>query len=121
MKLIRKRFDIQVSAEGEEVKEDFELEKTVKKVRGIALTSDRDDLLFYRGSQKIEVAGTEVFPEGYESKMLMTGISLDPNKRYYEVDLEPGNGIVSIRFQDTAHANAPFVAYRVSLYIEAEV
>ena len=121
MKIIRKRFDIQVSASGEIVKDDFELEKTVKRITGMMLTSDRDDLLFYRGSQGIDVNGREVFPDDYESKLLMSGISLQPNKRYFEMDTEPGNGIISINFQDTDHPAATFAAYRVSLYIEAEV
>ena len=120
-KIIRKRFDLQITALGDVVKDDFELEKTVKRVKGITLTSDRDDMLFYRGSQKIEINGTEIFPEEYESKLLMTGISLAPNHRYFAVDMEPGNGIVSIKYTDTDHVLAPFVTYRVSLYLELEV
>ena len=121
MKTIRKRFDIQVAALGDKVKADFELEKTVKTITGMLLTSDRDDLLFYRGSQKIEVNGQEVFPEDYESKLLMSGISLQPNHRFFEMETDPGNGIVSITFQDTDHPAVAFATYRVSLYVQAEV
>ena len=106
---------------GEKVKADFELEKTVKKITGLLLTSDRDDMLFYRGSQKIDVNGQEVFPEEYESKLLMCGISLQPNLRFFELDLDPGNGIVLITFQDTDHPTVAFAAYRVSLYVQAEI
>lgn len=123
-KIIRKRFDIQVTAIGELVKKDFQLEKTIRKITGLAITSDRDDLIFYRGSQKIELNGGEIFPDGYESKLLIAGISLDPNDRYYsllESEGEIGNGIISIAYQDTDHPLAPFAAYRVSLYVEAEV
>lgn len=123
-KIIRKRFDIQVATLGELVKKDFQLEKTIKQIVGLTITSDRDDLLFYRGSQKIEINGAEIFPDGYESKLLIAGISLAPNDRYYtllESEGEIGNGIVSISYQDTDHPLAPFNAYRVSLYIEAEV
>lgn len=120
MKIIRKRFDIPVAASGDKVKKDFELEKTIKRITGLLVTSDRDDMLFYRGSQKIEINGREVFPEDYESKLLMSGISLQPNKRYFEADIEAGNGIVSVTYQDTDHPAATFTAYRISLYIQAE-
>jgi len=123
-KIIRKRFDIQVAALGDLVKKDFQLEKTINKITALTVTSDRDDLLFYRGSQKIEINGAEIFPDGYESKLLLSGISLAPNDRYYtllESEGEIGNGIISLSYQDTDHPLAPFAAYRVSLYIEAEV
>lgn len=119
-KTIRKRFDINLTASGERVKEDFQLEKTIGKIKGLTITSDRDDLLYYRGSQQIEIGGTEIFPEGYEAKLLMTGVSLRPDHRYFPVDIEAGNGIISIAYQDTDHPAAAFAAYRVSIYIEAE-
>ena len=50
------------------VKEKFELDKTVKIIKGIKLTSDREDLLFYRGTQRVVVNGKERFEDNYESK-----------------------------------------------------
>ena len=118
-KIIRKRFDIQVTEANKTYKEDFELEKHTRLVRGILVTSDRDDLLYYRGSQKIELNNEELFPEDYESKLLLSGLNVPPNKRYYFIgDLEPGNGIIEMDYTDTDHAKAPFEPYRVSLYVE---
>ena len=119
-KTIRKRFDLSVNTTGERVKEDFQLEKTIGKIKGLTITSDLDSMLYYRGSQQIEIGGREIFPEGYESKLLLTGVSLRPDQRYFPVDVEAGNGIISVSYQDTDHPSAPFVPYRVSLYIEAE-
>lgn len=121
MKTIRKRFDIQVDSPAQRFKAEFELEKTIGRITGLLVTSDRDDLLFYRGTQRIEINGNEVFPEDYESKLLMSGISLQPNQRFFAVDLEPGNGMVAFTYTDSNHPNVVFAAYRVSLYLQAEV
>lgn len=117
-KIIRKRFDLKVDQSGQSVRENFQLEKTITQIKGITLTSDQDQMIYFRGSQKIEIGGEEVFPEDYETKLLMTGISLRPDQRFFPLDLQPGNGIVSITFKDTLHPSAAFVPYRVSLYLE---
>lgn len=120
-KVIRKRFDLSVTKPGETVKEEFELDKTITKVVGIAVTSDRDDLLFYRGSHRIALNGEEIFPEGYESKLLMSGIGVKPNDRYFRLEREPGNSMVQFHYTDSNHPSTIFTAYRVSLYIEGEI
>jgi hypothetical protein len=120
--LVKKRFDIQVTASGVRVTDTFTLDKLIKKVKGLMLTSDKDDLLYYRGSQKIEINKQEVFPEKYESRLLMSGLNTDVNKRYYEIgDLPAGNGQVSIEFADHAHSRVGFEPYRVSLYLLCEI
>ena len=57
MNIIEKRFDIQVAQRGQTVTGKFELDKMAKVIKGIKVTSDREDLLFYRGTQKIEING----------------------------------------------------------------
>ena len=52
---IKKRFDLQVDAANATIAKTFELDKTIVFVKGLAITSDKDDLLFYRGAQKIEI------------------------------------------------------------------
>jgi hypothetical protein len=118
---IRKRFDLQIPTAGADVSETFELEKSIIAIKGLLLTSDRDDLLYYQGSQRIEINKEEIFPEGYESKLLMSGVNVQPNKRYYDLgDMKPGNGQIKIDYTDTPNANSPQPqpAYRVSLYID---
>lgn len=121
METIRKRFDIQIKEQGKAVSEKFELDKTVKTISGVVITSDREDLLFFRGEQKIEINGKEYFPENYESKLLMTSLSVANNNRYYDLkNAEPGNGIVTLTYTDHNHLQAPFVPYRVSMYVQYE-
>lgn len=112
-----KRFDF-FPANGSNQSYEFEVDKTAEFVTAVVLTSDRDDRLFYRGSCKIEIGGVEYLPENFEAKLLMCGINVAPNSRVYQLGNVPvGNGKVKITYKDTNHPDAPFVAYRVSLYV----
>ena|SRR5687767_3526391 len=116
-----KRFDLSVTAANETYSEEFELDKEVKVITGILLTSDLDDQLYYRGAQKIEFNGKEYFPDNYESKLLMSGINVRPNQRFYEVGrIEVLNGKIKISYTDTDNPNVVFAAYRVSVYVRGE-
>jgi hypothetical protein len=122
MNTIRKRFNIKVTEEGKIVTEKFELDKTVKSILGIVLTSDREDLLFYRGTQKIVINGREYFPDDYETKLLMMSLNIPPDYRYFSLkNAEPGNGIIQLVYTDNKHPRVYFEPYRVSLYVECEV
>ncbi len=122
IKAVRKRFDLQVPTAGATVSETFELENSIIAIKGLLLTSDRDDLLYYQGSQRIEINKEEIFPEGYESKLLMSGINVSPNHRYYNMgEMNPGNGQIKIEYTDTPNAQQAQQgqpAYRVSLYLD---
>lgn len=122
MDIVEKRFDIQVTQKGQSVTGKFEVEKNAKVIKGIKVTSDREDLLFYRGTQKIEINGKERFEENYESKNLQTSINVDVNKRYKDMkDLDPGNGSVVMTYIDNQHPLYAFSPYRVSLYVQYEI
>lgn len=59
----------------------------------------------------------ELFPEDFESKLLMTGLSVSPNQRMIKVgNAETGNGLVEVWFKDQNHIKAKFDTYRVSFY-----
>ena len=119
---VKKRFDIQVTVANSTVPKTFELDKSVVAIRGLLFTSDKDDLLYFRGSQKVEINKKEYFPEDYESKLLMSGVNLTPNCRYYRLGkVDPGNGIIKVDFKDTADGRTVFEAYRVSLYIDCDM
>ena len=120
MDILEKRMgDILITNDGQITKVKFELDKTVKLIKGIKLTSDREDLMFYRGTQRIVINGKERYEENYESKNLQSSINVDVNKRYKDMrDLEPGNGIIEVDYTDTTHPLAAFANYRVSFYVE---
>lgn len=121
-KRIKKRYDINVTAANELHTKTFELDKTVEKIHGILFTSDRDDLMYYRGSAKVEINSEEIFPEAYESKLLMSGLNVSPNDRYYSLGgIAPGNFKVKVEYKDSPDTRLAFVVYRVSLYLDVEV
>ncbi|TCZ68357.1 hypothetical protein [Flaviaesturariibacter aridisoli] len=120
-KRVKKRYDIDVPAAGGTFSKTFELEKTVVKVHGILFTSDRDDLMFYRGSAKVELNRDELFPENYETKLLMSGLNVSPNERYFNLGgVQPGNFKLKVDYKDTPDTRLQFVPYRISIYLDLE-
>lgn len=122
LKPVKKRFDITVAEANKTVTKTFELDKNIKSIKGLLITSDKDDLLYFRGTQKIEINKEEFFPENYESKLLMSGVNVSPKQRYYDLgNVNPGNGSVKVSYTDTDDLRTPFVTYRVSLYLDCEM
>ena len=120
--IVKKRFDISITEPGKIFSKSFELDKTIAFVTGILFTSDKDDLMFYRGSQKVEINKQEIFPENYETKLLMTGINVAPNQRYYDIgDAPVGNGSVKVQYADNADGRTTFESYRISIYLRCEL
>jgi hypothetical protein len=120
--IIKKRFDVFVTEPNKNFSKSFDLDKTIHNVKGILFTSDKDDLLYYRGSQKVEINKQEIFPENYESRLLMTGINVAPNQRYYDIGaVAVGNGIVKVDYKDSDDSRTVFENYRVSIYLLCEI
>jgi hypothetical protein len=121
-KRVKKRFDIAITTANTIHSKTFELDKNIVAIHGLLFTSDRDDLLYYRGSNKVEINRQEIFPDDYESKLLMTGINVSPNDRYYNLGgMEPGNGKLKVDYKDTDTTVIPFAAYRVTIYLDCEI
>lgn len=118
-KIIKERFAVDVTTEGETFKGSFEVDKNADKIIGLAISSDRDDIVYYRGTQVIKINDEEFFPEGYESKHLMSGMSVPPNERYFRLGrINPGNRKVDIAYTDSGKADmVDFSAHRVYLYV----
>ncbi len=99
--------------------DNLELPKHTKIVKGLQLISDYPDKLYYRGSQRIEIGGEEIFPDGFDSKILVSSVSVAPRERFFDLgDVLPGDLSVKVRFEDTDHSAVAFGAgYTVSLII----
>lgn len=122
-RLVDKTFTFLVEDEGQPVNKKFDLDKNVKVVHGIAISSDRPNLLFYRGSQRIELSGDELFPEDYESKMFMSGMAVAPDSKYKSLGsgVVAGNGELKIQFKDAHNPNAAFAPYKVMVTLLCEM
>ena len=115
--LIKERFDMLITSSGDYTKAEFELDKIARYLVGIAITSDREEMLFYRGSQKILLNDIELFPEGFESKLLLSGLNVPPDERMITLgELETGNGKLDILYKDTDLTGISFIPYRVTIY-----
>lgn len=121
-KRIKKRYDIDVNAANAIHTKTFELDKTVTAIHWMLFASDRDDLMYYRGSAKVEINSDEIFPEGYETKLLMSGLNVSPNDRFYNLGgVLPGNFKVKVEYKDTPDTRLQYVPYRVSIYLDVEI
>lgn len=121
LKPTKDRFDIQITEANKTVSKSFELDKNIKSIKGVLVTSNRDELMYHRGTQKIEINKEEYFPENYESKLLMSGMNVAPNQRYYSLgNVNPGNGNINLTYTDSDDGLTTFSPYRVSLYVDTE-
>jgi hypothetical protein len=119
---VPKRYSFIVDQAGRSYQKKFELDRNIRLVRAVMLTSSQPHLLFYRGSVRLEISGDEIFPEDYESKLLMSGINVPPNEKYYEFGngVLAGNGEIKLLYKDVENILGPFEPYEVSLYLECE-
>jgi hypothetical protein len=122
-RLVDKIYTFLVEDENQPVNKKFDLDKNVKGVHGMALSSDRPNLLFYRGSQRIELSGDELFPEDFESKMFMSGMAVAPDDKYKSLGngVVAGNGELKIQYKDANNPNAPFAPYKVVISLLCEM
>ena len=115
--ILKERFDIQITEENQLIKKEFELDHNAHYLIGIVLTSEFDELLYYRGTQRIHLNDRVLFPENYESRLLMSGLNVSPNNRIVDTGTIPtGNSKLEVWYQDTPHENTNFRPYRVSIY-----
>ncbi|WP_246848960.1 hypothetical protein [Aquimarina sp. U1-2] len=86
------------------------------------MTTDQPDKLYYRGCQKIEIGGEELFPEGFESRILMSSLNVAPRERFFDLgEVLPGDLSVKIRYEDKDHSKAIFAqGYSVSVILLLE-
>lgn len=121
-KTVKKRFNLLVDTPDKSYSKTFNLDKNIRIVSGVLMSSNKPDLLFYRGSQRLEVSGDELFPEDYESRLLMSGIGVAPDQKFASLgEVAAGNGEVKILYKDRENTSSPFQPYEVSIYLLCEL
>lgn len=120
--ILKERFDILIDIPDKVVKGEWELDRNANILFGVAVTSDQEEQIYYRGSQKIQINDHELFPEDFESKLLMTGLSVSPNNRMVKLgNVKTGNNRVEVWFKDQNHPKVKFTPYRVTFYFFSKV
>jgi hypothetical protein len=122
-KIVYKTFNFLVDTPATTYNKKFDLDKNVRVVLGLLVSADNPKQLYFRGSQRLEINGDELYPEDYESKLLMSGISVSPNEKFLDMGngVISGNGEVKILYKDTENALAPFNGYKVILVLKCEL
>lgn len=122
-KMIEKTYSFVVDKADTPYSKKFDLDKNISTVHRLVLSSDNPKLLYFRGSQRLEISGDEIFPEDYESKLLMSGISVAPDEKFRTLGngVVAGNGEIKVLYKDTENPNAAFTAYKVSLIFQCEL
>ena len=120
--IVKKWVDLVITVADQTYSQTLELDKTIAFVKGILVACNKPELSYYRGSQKIEINRQEVFPEGYASMLLMSGINCPMNSRYYDTGNMPiGNGQVKVTYKDVTNSRAAFEPYVVTIHLDCEL
>ena len=120
--ILKERFDIIVDAPNKTVKGEWELDRNADVLFGVAITSDNEEMVYYRGTQKMQVNDQELFPEEFESKLLMSGLGVSPNHRMVKIGkVDTGNNRVEVWYTDQDHPKTRFIPYRVTFYFFSDV
>lgn len=117
-----KVFELPITAANQKFTETFDLDKSIKKIHGIAFASEKPDLLYHRGYARIEINKREFFPDNHAVQRIMNGINANLDIRYWPLkDVIIGNGQVKLEFTDKADGRTVFAAYTVQLYLDCEI
>jgi len=110
----RKKFQLVklvINAANAEVPINLETDKHYQKISGIVHTSTDDAALKGTVFTKFEINSHEIFPEGFEVKLLHTGLEVSPDERYHPLDEPAGGNLVVGKYKDGGNAAAyPYTA-----------
>lgn len=120
---VYRRFSFTVDTASQNYNKKFDLDKNIVMVLALQVTSDHPELIYYRGTQRIEINGDEIFPEDYDSRLLMSGISVSPDERFVKLGggAIAGNGEIKVLYKDVANAAAVFQTYQFILVCLCEL
>ena len=115
-----KWFDIMVTEADKVYSVTYELDKTIAFVTGIGLDSNREKLLYQRGSQKIEINKQEIVPEGFLSRRLYHIPGVEAHKRFLRRGgkIPVGNGIIKVEYKDTSDTLVQFEPYWIRITLD---
>jgi hypothetical protein len=119
IKRIPKKFKFPITAANTTVSLVFELEKTIVSLRGLKVSGNYEEQVYYRGTQRIEINGDEIIPDDYDSKELMSTANTPVNERHYDLGgMKPGNGLIKIDYVDADDGRTVFTPYVVVLLLD---
>lgn len=107
-----------ISAASESVKIEAETDKLYKRCTGIHVTQTVSSNAIDSTLNNFKINSKEIFPEGFEVKMINTGQDVSPEDRFYKLD-EPAAGS-KIEGTYTDKGNAAIYPYTLIIYLRLE-
>jgi hypothetical protein len=99
-----------------------ETDKAYKKVTGLQYSSTDEAALKDAVFTKFEIDSNEIFCDGFEVKLILSGDGVSPNERFYDdkgkLDERADGSTVSGSFQDAGNATA--YPYNARIYLRLE-
>ena len=90
-----------------------ETDKAYRKVTGLQFSGTDSAALKDAVFSKFEIDANEIFPDGFEVKLIQTGLEVSPNERFYKINERAEGSSVLGNFKDAGNA----VAYPYNVYI----
>ncbi len=108
---------IKVSQSGENIKFSADTDKKYKSIQGIFASLPNTENALFESTLELKIADKEIFPEGFEIKMLTCGQSVSPNDRFYnKINEEALGSRIEGRYIDGG--NAPDYPYTAKIYLQ---
>ncbi len=95
-----------------------EADKAYKRITGINYSTTDTNALKDSVFTKFEIDSNEIFPDGFEVKMIQTGQEVPPNDRYYPLNERAEGSTIVGSFKDAGNAAA--YPYNVYIYLRLE-
>jgi len=112
---------IKVDSAGQTVKFSAETDKLYQRVQGIYVSMPKDTSHF-GSSLELRIAEQEVFPEGFETKLLAANQSSSPNERFAMFDkdevIEAKGSHMEGRFVDGGFDDGSTFPYTMNIYLK---
>ena len=114
-------YNLLITEADKTVKKTFEVDKSVVIVSALALTASKEDLMYCRGTIRLEINKNELYSEGTPAKKIYSLPTVDANNRAYRIgSVATGNGLITLEYTDNADGRTVFSSYIVSLTIDGE-
>jgi len=115
---------IKVNRQNDNIKFALDTDKKYKRITGIfaSLPEDKNYRALFETTLELRVADVEIFPEGFEIKMLNCGQQVSPNNRFFDqIEQEARGNQITGRYIDGGNgSNYPYVA-KIYLKLEEKV
>lgn len=108
---------ITIPSSGDEIPVEVDIDKLYARCTGIYMTTPSEDVITSTLS-KLEIGGKEIFPDGYEVKMLSTTQDVPLDERYSELN-EPAAG-ARLKTSYTDSGQSGTYPYTAVLYLRLE-